>query len=205
MWYLASWHQHPWPAELRCWNTTFAAGDAWSFPKMGDVWKSRCSRCSNHQVIEIFGNWLYACTMYYCFTYRHVLFAYIYNCISCLSYFHALSIQTTNGGWSVCCRGDSLVDPIGRLANTCKLWFLAVFSWAPSPNKVNKCPKFSVNPKNSQWIQAVPRVAAWPRYRRCSRLNASYPFLCHVAQVQVRLAACWRHQQCYCIGSRGGA
>jgi hypothetical protein len=210
MWYLASWHQHPWPAELRCWNTTFAAGDAWS-TKDGrrlevhvfEVFESPSHR--NLRKLIVYNRLQEPCTMYYCFTYRHVLFAYIYNCISCLSYFHALSIQTTNGGWSVCCRGDSLVDPIGRLANTCKLWFLAVFSWAPSPNKVNKCPKFSVNPKKSQWIQAVPRVAAWPRYRRWSRLNASYPFLSHVAQVQVRLAACWRHQQCYCIGSRGGA
>lgn len=113
------------------------------------------------------------------YIYPHVLFAYIYDIIQLyiMSELFPHSFNTDNK-W----RSSQLVRALQRWQpgrshwppGACKLWFLAVFSWAPSPNKVNKCPKFS-NPKDSQWIQAVPRVAAWPRYRRWSRLNASYP------------------------------
>ena len=112
----------------------------------------------------------------------HVLLLYISSCTICLHIQLYIMFElfphsfNTDNKWRLV-RVLQRWQP-GRShwpPGTCKLWFLAVFSWAPSPNKVNKCPKFSVNPKNSQWIQAVPRVAAWPRYRRWSRLDASYP------------------------------
>ena len=76
MWYLASWHQHPWPAELRCWKHHLRRGRRLEFPQDG--------RRLEVQVFEVFESpshrnlrKLIVC-MYY------VLLFYISSCTICL-------------------------------------------------------------------------------------------------------------------------